>query len=329
MYILHTRQTCTLFTTTTSLSRTYEEDFDAIVRQKAYCTYRKTDSCRIFPLSLSSFVSIYIRIQTHQGERDTFFSPTVFLVLKCSQERGMTEPRQKSFEGFAFLAYEESLSLAFKSLLPLSSPSGLLSPDSWAASHSGAHSVAEWRLLVFTSLSHSLTHIVHMLYVSSFIFSFLLSLPSTCRSTFHSFFVSYLTSLWKRSLWEEKNRSREPLFLRNHQSSLSPPLPALFFRQVTDKKKRDEKPTRTSIWITSRNGSRMPLVSLTILYIYVVSFPHFYVFSVDGSFRIPHLKIILLAITPLHTSTTIRELNNVRTQQQAYSYPWLSPIYCK
>jgi hypothetical protein len=112
MYILHTRQTYTLFTTTTSLSRTYEEDLDAIVRQKAYCTYRKTDSCRIFPLSLSSFVSIYIRIQTHRGERGTFFSPTVFFVLKCSQERRMTEPRQKSFEGFAFLAYVESLSLS-------------------------------------------------------------------------------------------------------------------------------------------------------------------------------------------------------------------------
>lgn len=110
MYILHTRQTYTLFTTTTLLSRTYEEDFDAIVRQKAYCTYRKTDSCRLFlPLVLC------VHLHTHTdtpGREGHLFSPTVFLVLKCSQERRMTESRQKSFEGFAFLAYVESLSLS-------------------------------------------------------------------------------------------------------------------------------------------------------------------------------------------------------------------------
>lgn len=242
----------------------------------------------------------------HTGERGTFFLQRSFSFSNVHR-RGEWRTPTKIIRRLCVLSVRgKSFSLAFKSLLPLSSPSGLLSPDSWAASHSG-HS--GWMEATCFYLSLSLTSSICCTCRPS---SFLLSLPSTCRSTFHSFFVSSLSLLFEKSLWEEKkNRSREPLFLRNHQSSLSPPLPAHFFRQVTGKKKRDEKHTRTSIWITLRNGSRMLLVSLTILYIYVVSFPHFYVFFCQWSIsHTPPKNHCTCHNSLTHTSAT-RSLENL------------------
>jgi len=201
MYILHTRQTYTLFTTTTLLSHV-RGGLRCHCPTESILYIQKDRLVQAFSPSPSRPLCPFTYAYRHTGERGApFFSNG----LSCSQmftgEENDGVPTKIIRRLCVLSVRGKSFSLAFKSLLPLSSPSGLLSPDSWAASHSGH---TQWLNGGYLFLPLSLTSsICCTCRPSSFLFFFLCPAPVGPLSTRFSFPLSHFF-LTKESLRREE-----------------------------------------------------------------------------------------------------------------------------
>lgn len=156
------------------------------------------------PLPLVLCVHLHTHTVTPGREEHLFFSNGLFRSQMFTGEEN-DGARQKWFEGFAFLAYVESLSRSPSNRSFLCPPHPVSSLPIPELLHIRGTFSGWMGGYLFLPLSHSLTSsICCTCRPSSFLSFSFLSLPSTCRSTFHSFFVSSLFSLKRESLRKEE-----------------------------------------------------------------------------------------------------------------------------